>query len=330
VTTGLVIWAEVMSPPGEALPALIDEQCGLVRRDQLAVAGITRAQLRWRLDRRWRVVLPGVISTFTGNLDPHQRLVAASLYAGPGAVVTSSTAARWRGLRNVDGTDTIHIAVPAARYARSVGPVQVRRTVNPDRHPWQRGPLFIASPGRTIADAVRDARGKREAAALVIEAVQRGLVNLPSLERELELGPRAGSTLLRTAMEAARTAAWSVPEHELLSLVRTSQRLPEVWANPVLVAGDGTLLPHPDLWVDEVALAIQVHSWLHHSNSEDWEGTIMRDGIYAEYGVPSLGFTPRRISEAPTWVLARIERVYEALAGSARPDVHARPRQQGL
>ncbi len=312
------------------LRTLLRDQRGIARRDQLTARGVTRAQLRWRLDRQWRVVLPGVIAAFTGTLDPQQRLIAASLFAGPDAVVTSTTAARWRGLRIATGADTIQLAVPADRYARSTASVRVRRTVHPDPHPWHRGALAIASPGRAVADAARDAFGEREATPLVIEAVQRGMVSIPVLERELELGPRAGSRLLRAGIRAAQTAAWSVPEHDLLGLVRCSGVLPQVWVNPELIAADGTRLPRPDLWFDDVALAIQVHSWLHHARHEDWEGTIMRDGIFAEYGVPTLGFTPRRIDLAPEWVLARIEKVYATLQGSARPDVRAQPQRLAL
>ncbi len=312
------------------LRTLLRDQRGIARRDQLTARGVTRAQLRWRLDRQWRVVLPGVIATFTGTLDPQQRLIAATLFAGPDAVLTSTAAVRWRGLRNVARADNMQLAVPADRYARSTAMVRVRRTVHPDPHPWRRGVLSIASPGRAVADAARDALAEREATALVIEAVQRGMVSIPVLERELELGPRAGSRLLRAGIRAAQTAAWSVPEYDLLGMVRCSGVLPEVWANPELIAVDGTLLPRPDLWIDEVALAIQVHSWLYHSRDEDWEGTIMSDGIFAEYGIPTLGFTPRRIDVAPEWVLARIEKVYATLRGSARPDVRAQPQRLAL
>jgi hypothetical protein len=51
-------------------------QQGLVRRGQLLEAGISQDVVRWRLGREWRLVLPGVIATFTGQLTRRQRLLA--------------------------------------------------------------------------------------------------------------------------------------------------------------------------------------------------------------------------------------------------------------
>jgi hypothetical protein len=290
---------------------------------------MTRSEMRARVDRDWQIVLPGVMATFTGRLDPEQRLVAGCLFAGPESMITSTTAARWRGLRTAVESPTIHVVVPANRYARSFRPVEVRRTIHPDLHPARRGALTIASPGRAVADAVRDASSQRQATAMVVEAVQRGLVSVPLLQRELEFGPRAGSTLLRRGLEVVRTAVWSVQESDLMTIVRSSACLPDVWANPVLTAPDGRRLPSPDLWIDEVALAIQVHSWLYHSDADDWESTIMNDGVYAEHGIAFLGLTPRRISDDPAWVLARLERTYESLLGRPRPPVRAERRSVG-
>jgi hypothetical protein len=54
-------------------------QDGLISRAQVVDAGGSRGALRWALDRRWRCVLPSVISTDTGSLTERQRLVAARL-----------------------------------------------------------------------------------------------------------------------------------------------------------------------------------------------------------------------------------------------------------
>src|SRR5689334_19246771 len=59
---------------------------GLATRAQLTAGGLGRPALQWRLGRTWRAVLPGVVTTFAGVLDPVQRWIAAQLSAGPEAV----------------------------------------------------------------------------------------------------------------------------------------------------------------------------------------------------------------------------------------------------
>jgi hypothetical protein len=309
--------------PLSPLREVLTEQHGLIHREQLLDLGVTRGQLRWRLDREWRLVLPGVVATFTGRLDHRHRLVAACLFAGPDAVVTSTTAARWRGATNVVRDPVVRLVVPAHRRPRRGPLLEIRRTTRPDPKPWRRGGLVVASPARAFADAARDAPAQRDAMALVVEVVQRRLVSTDHLMRELEDGPRCGSTFLRAGIDAALTGAWSLPEHDLIHRLEQCGRLPAVFANPCLRADDGTELPTPDAWLDDVGLAIQLHSRRHHFDVEEWEGTILRDGVFAEYGVPHLAFTPRRLRDDPDWLVRRVLRVHERLLDSPRPAVFA-------
>jgi hypothetical protein len=285
------------------LETLIRDQDGIVTRAQVRSSGVSRGQLRWAVERRWRYVLPEVLATFTGRLDDRQRLVAGCLHAGQDAVITSSTAARWRGLGNVPADPTVRLVVPV---------------------------LVIASPVRAVADAARESTTSRAAVALVVEAVQRRLVTTAALRHELEGGPRAGARYLRDGLEAVEAGAWSLPEHDLLRALRASRELPEVWANPRLVAPGGETLPTPDGWIDDVALALQVHSRRYHALGDEFEGTVMTDGVFAEYRIPIIGFTPRRIREDPAWVRARVERVYAARRKEPRPPVVATPRDEGI
>ncbi len=219
--------------------ALAERQAGLVHYDQLASHGVARWQLRSRLGTEWRAVLPRVVTTTLCPLDERQRLVAALLYAGTGAMITGAAAARWHGITAAQQA-LVPIEVPHSRRPRGGGFVDVRRTLRPDPHPWQHPPLILVSRQRAVVVAARDCRTERDATAVVIEAVQRRLVRLEDVRSELEAGPRAGSARLRRAVEpssrraveAAERGAWSVPEADLAALVRTSSVLPEMWANP--------------------------------------------------------------------------------------------------
>lgn len=315
-------------PP--AVDALLRRQSGVATREQLLGAGMTRSALQARLDRHWRLVLPRVVATHRGALSERQRLVAAQLYAGRDAVLTSTAAAAWHGVTVVAPVHPVHVLVPCSRAPRSTGFVVIRRTTRLEPFPFDRPPLVVASRARAVADAARDGATAAEARAIVIEAVQRGLVRVADLRHELEAGPRRASGLLRRAVQDAEAGSWSRPEADLARLCRRSRILPEPWLNPDVAGLDGVTLPRPDGWFDDVALAVQVHSREYHDGPEAWDATVMGDGIYAEYGIAVVGVTPRSVERHPEVVLRRIERAYEAALRRPRPQVLAMAIAHGL
>jgi hypothetical protein len=240
-------------------------------------------------------------------------------------MITGAAAAHWHGI--TAGTrSSVAVEVPHCRCRRGGGLVDVRRTVRPDPHPWERPPLVLVSRQRAVAVAARDCRTDRDAAAVVLEAVERRLVRLDDLRNELEAGPRAGSARLRRAVEAAELGAWSVPEADLAASVRTSRALPAMWANPALRVGD-VRLPTPDGWFDDVGLAVQVHSKRYHAGELDWDKTVSGDSVFAEHGVALVAVTPRQITREAPSVLRRLERAYEQAAKRPRPVVVATRRR---
>lgn len=83
-------------------------------------------------------------------------------------------------------------------------------------------------------------------------------------------------------------------------------------------------------WFDDVAMAVMVHSHGFHSQGEDWDATVERDGELVEAGVVVAGVTPHRLSTQPASVLRRLEQTYLTAAKRPRPAVRARPRHAGL
>lgn len=181
----------------------------------------------------------------------------------------------------------------------------------------------MTSRARAVVDAARDAASTEHAVAIVCEAAQRRLVRLDALRGELEAGSKAGSARVREALRVAEAGAWSVAESDLHRLVHGVHALSPMWLNPTLETTDGVRLPIPDGWFDEVGLAVQVHSWRWHSSMADWDGTVMNDGIFAEYGVPLVGVTPRALRTTPDQVLRRLCRAHEQAARRPRPQVSA-------
>lgn len=314
----------------EDLQRVAEAQSGIVSRRQLRSAGVTDDAVRWALGRTARLVLPGVVALFTGQLDARQRLVAASLLGGPDAVLASVTAARWHGLLEGPDDRVVRLVVPHARAARRVGFVVVRRTTRPDPHPWSRGPITVCSPARALVDAAREMRDSRSAAAAIVAAVQRRVVRLEDLEHEVEAGPVRGSAAVRAGVLAARSGAWSLPEVDMLAVLARSSVLPRVWPNPELRTLDGARLPTPDGYIADVGLAVQVHSRTYHQRDEDWEATVESDTALGEAGVHVVGVTPTTLRDHPARFLARMERTYRSLRRSGRTvDVVMSPRGPG-
>jgi hypothetical protein len=295
---------------------------GLLTWSMAGALGLTRSAVRWALRTQWRFVLPGVMATTREELVRRQELVAALLMAGPGSMIASLTAAEWHGV-TAAAEPGVRVLVPAARHPASHGFVVVRRTRRPDPTPWYRGVLTIVSRPRAVVDAARDCGSADRARALVSEAVQRRLVTPESLRHELEAGARAGSRIVRVAVDEVEAGSWSIAESDLYRLVTACRRLPPMWLNPILTGPDGMRLPTPDGWFDSVGLAVQVHSWRWHASPADWNATVMRDGVFAEYGIPVVGVTPNALRHSPDDVLRRIERALGQLAGRPRPDVIA-------
>jgi hypothetical protein len=311
-----------------AVHRLLRQQNGLATRAQLYELGVTQEALRWRLGRSWTAVLGSVVSGSRERLSTQQRLVAAQLECGPQGVVTGVHACLVHGLTGVPGNRLVQVLVPMNLRARRVGWVDVQRTRRPDPRATRRGLLTVASLPRAVMDAARAARGLDEARSVVLEAVQRRLCSLDELGEELAAGPRRWSAFARRALDDATDGAWSVPEAHLRRACAASRRLPTATPNPVLVAHGVTLLS-PDLWFDDVALAVMVHSRRHHEGVQDWERTVERDGELTQHGVTVLAFTPRSIATDLERVVATIERTYLQLSrgGRPRPDVHMTPRE---
>ncbi len=310
----------------QALVALADAQSGLLTRTQLHDGGVTAKVVRARVADEWRMVLPGIVSLSRMALDEPRKLAAARLLAGPDAVLSGAWAAHRLGLANARPHGPLTFLVPASAGARRESFVVLVRTHRMPRGRVAQAGLPLAPVARAVGDACRWQRDRRYAEALLIEAVQKRRCSVTALYDELYAGPRRGSVALRAGIEAAGSGVWSVAELDLLQLVATSRLLPAPWPNPELRDAQGSLLPTPDLWFDNVGLAVQVHSRAFHADGDDWARTVRADSALAEAGVLRVALTPREIRAEPAGVLARLERTYTTLAPADRPRVKASPR----
>jgi hypothetical protein len=267
----------------------------------------------------WQRILPGVVSLRTGQLTWTQQIEAALRYARRGGMVTGLAAARLHGLRRTPETDQVHILVGDDKQPASYGYVIVERTWRlPEPH-IRRG-FPVAPVGRAVLDAARRLTGQSEVDALVAEAVQRRLTTPEALADELVAGSRRGTARPRVAIRAMLDGARSKAEADAYRLVRAS-RLPAPRWNPTLVAPDGSRLPTPDGWFDDVALAWEIDSLEFHLSPEDYARTLQRHARMTGVGIVVLHTLPSRLVHDRAAVLEELAAAYAQAARRPRPPI---------
>jgi very-short-patch-repair endonuclease len=158
-------------------------------------------------------------------------------------------------------------------------------------------------------------RGAREVRALIAQAVQQQRCSIEMLRIELEQGPVQGSAFLRAALEEVRDGIRSVPEGDLLRLLRRG-RLPMPVFN-ARICDNGVLIAVADAWWPDAGVVAEVDSREYHYSAEDWQRTMKRHDRLVARGVLVLHFTPARIRTEPQAVLAEIRSAL--IAGRGRP-----------
>jgi hypothetical protein len=79
--------------------------------------------------------------------------------------------------------------------------------------------------------------------------------------------------------------------------------------------------------MDDVGLAVMVHSRQFHAGALDWDATVTDDSELSGYRIVVVGVTPEQLVRDPGRVLRRIEGSYERARESRfRPAVIATPR----
>jgi hypothetical protein len=159
--------------PGEDLRQLLDDQAGVITRQQAIDAGMARNAIYAKLDSgRWQPLHRGVYATFSGRPGHDTLLWAAVLAAGPRAVLSHRTAAGLQGLLATsrsrrhagfggnDVSELIHVTVPCGHRPVVLNGVRVHYSLRVDeaRHP-------VLEPARTrvrwraqLTGALGDAR----------------------------------------------------------------------------------------------------------------------------------------------------------------------------
>lgn len=176
-------------PP--SLRRVVAEQAGVVSRQQLLHAGISRTTITSRVKRGiWRRLQPGVYGAFTGTVPWEARLWAALLYAGPGALLSHETAAELLGLTD-RRSPVIQLTVPARRRVRPREGLAIHRsTVDYPRWRPQRGVPPHTFYAETIIDLVAAAEDLDAVVGWVSRGIARNMVSAAQLKAAAQVRQR--------------------------------------------------------------------------------------------------------------------------------------------
>jgi hypothetical protein len=165
------------------LDALIAAQDRVVTRRQ-ALAELSDNALHHRLQRQWRILLPGVYLTATGAPTERQRCRAALLYGGAGAQLADRTALATYGVRYLPAQTTVYLLIPAADRRMSRDSVTIRRTTRLPSPRLIEG-LPFSPPARALADFATRIGDDRSAFAVIADAIQRRIAKANDVIEEL-------------------------------------------------------------------------------------------------------------------------------------------------
>jgi hypothetical protein len=264
------------------LARVADRQWGRVKWEQIEALGIARATVsNWLKQGYLHRRLPRVYAVGHISTSIEARIAEALLYAGPGAMLSHTTAAWWYGLLD-EHPNTIHISTPHCRRSHAGIRVHARRDCE---RVWHRGfpltplpQLFLDLAASTSLNTVRRA---------LAAADYKRILDAEAIERHAGPG-RTGSKRLRQALESHQPAlARTKSELERMFLAICEQ---QGWPTPDVnefIAGWEVDV----LWRDErIAIELDGHG-NHHTPAQ------RRRDRRKDLALRKAGYTPVRYSE---------------------------------
>ncbi|MEJ7794039.1 MAG: hypothetical protein WKF50_00660 [Nocardioides sp.] len=267
------------------LARLLREQDGVVARRQVLELGGTPNDVRRKRRRReWTMVHPGVYVHHSGPLTRRQRLWAAVLACGSGAVLHRESALEAHGLTRdrSPAASTIYVAVEASRRVDPPPGVRVERVEG--LTDWVPA---VRRPPRTGVElaALKVTGGSTEtgAIAVVADVCRQGLTTPDRLVAALTRLPRlTGRARLLEVLSDVASGAHSVLEHRYLDEVERAHGLPRGVRQRREVTSDGVAF-RDVLYVDQAAL-VELDGRFGHTDTDDRWDDLDRDIASATTG----------------------------------------------
>jgi hypothetical protein len=268
-------------------------QDGLLTRKQ-ALETIGENALDFRLGRHWTVVLPGIYAAQTGPISSKQRLRAATLFAGGGALLTDATLLQLAGIPYVPADPTVHVVVPANNQRKSRDFVSIRRTIHHPQ-PWLVDGLPCVRLARALVDFAARYDDERAVLAVMAAAVQRRRVSMSELCDAATRAPARGHRRLMRCIEHLQAGVRSVPEADIRGIFEASDILPPPLYNALLELPDGRRVS-PDALVAEAALVHETNGRGPHADEDPFESMQERHDAMTVAGLTVLHNSPRMVA----------------------------------
>lgn len=308
----------------DAVHWVANEQDGLITASQLDAIGIPRSTLsrRIRTGGQWRRVLPGTYLVADGPMTVAQRERAGLLFAGANALLTGVSGLRRWGVEHLPDEPQqcpVHTLIPAARHRKSAGFVIVERTQQVPL-PHTIADVPVAPLARCLVDAARRVIDRRSVRAMTLEPIQRSMVHIDDVERELRHAQRRGTALMRETLEEARAGVRSAPEAEL-RYHALAAGLPAIWWNPTLWTPNDEFVAMPDGVVVESMTVIEVQSRKYHDDDESFAATLGRSERLGRHGLLVTHVVPRAMRRNPNATLRAIIEAHRVALTRPRPNL---------
>ncbi|HWD08598.1 MAG TPA: hypothetical protein VHA57_05830 [Actinomycetota bacterium] len=299
----------------EPLGRLAGRQCGLVSRAQALAAGLTPDGIKWRIGQgQWTRVLPEVYA-MNGTPDAWPRpLMAAQLWAGPGAVISHRAAA---GLFKLDGipVGTVELLNTSSCCHAPKG-IILHRTEHLGRSEYGKlGEFRVTGLPRTLMDLVTVVDPVRWEAAAE-RAIQMQPIVLDQLAGLVAASPggRGVTTVRRflSGRDPKAAPSESVLETMFLHLFAACRLPPPVRQLEVFDAAG--YIVRLDFAFPQIKLAVLTDGYETHMGRHRFELDREQANRLQLEGWLVLFITWRRIKEDPEGVKAELSRAYLARA----------------
>jgi very-short-patch-repair endonuclease/predicted transcriptional regulator of viral defense system len=269
-----------------AIAAVAAGQLGLVTRADVVAAGGTDDIAKERVRAmQWQRLQRGVYLVAAARPTWEQRMLAACMAAGPGAVASHrAAAALWR----LDGIrlGPLEITVPHQSEPIPSGVIVHRSTWLYEEERAQRAGVPVTSVARTLLDVGAVAPEVVVERALE-DAVRRNLTTGAAVEQWLgsrsRRGCRGAATLRRVLeLRGGARPAGSAAEVRLIRLLRDAGIAPPVRQHPIpLLHGEVAVV---DLAWPRARVALEFDGYATHGGRRAWAHDLARDNAIRDAG----------------------------------------------
>jgi len=291
------------------LDALLDDQNGVLRRDQALAAGVGRSRVDDLVRRRrWDRILPNVYVVGGAAPSAAQRVRAAWLWGGPTSTIGGAAAAFWLGLHTAEPEIIDVLKMTGSRLVAPGYRVQ-RSTVHDPDWCW-RDRIRVTTTARTCLDLARVAADDASE-----EGLRRRLVTVPLMQRSLPNGfHRRGQVAARTLVADLADGPWSKGETVAHRHLRAAGITG--WVANLRVVVNGAI-HFVDIAFEDVKLDLEIDGFETHGNRVAFVQDRRRQNRLIGAGWTILQFTWDDLQD-PAAFAATVRRTLQRLREQAR------------